>query len=751
MKFTTKASWLIIIVYAGLLVLAIQQLSNLTFSWEFESFFPVGDPEIEYYDNYRETFGSDQDYMLIAVERNEGIFDSAFLAEFHALAEDMKSIKGVHGMNDPTQMKQPIVGPLGVVMVPYMHIDQPDLYGKDSTRIYGNPLLVSSFFAPSGQSMAMTFETTTGISKAKSDSIVFAMDDVLSKYKFENIHVAGRVKGQEYLIRKMKTDMITLGGISICLVIIFLFLSYRKFWGIWSPLLVVIMSIIFLLAVMAMLGKSLDIMSALLPVIIFVVGISNIVHLLTKYLDELAAGKHKSEALHYAVKVMGKATALTSLTTAIGFLTLTTIPIDPVRSFGLYTSIGVVIAFVVSFTLMPALLALYRRPELSAKLNRNSGWNSWSTRLFKWDIQKRNKVLYGTLGVLVLAFVGIYQMKIDHFLLEDMKPGDPHRVSYEFFETQYSGVRPFEMGIHFKDSAKMSSTQAWDDLNTMDSIIHDIYPVGFMVSPVSLMKSMNQAIHNGNNDYFTMPVTKKEKSQVRRMLLGAQNRTELSKVYAHEFKASRFSGKIVDIGAHKMEELDQRFAEAMKVHGLLDKISYRQTGMAYLIDKTNDLLAANMIKGILIAFAVIGLIMGILFKSLRVVLITLVVNIIPLLVVAGFMGYAGIDLNISSSIIFTIAFGIAVDDTIHYMSKLRLELDAGKSLKMAIKRTSISTGKAIVVTSLILLSGFFSLSFSTFLSTANIGLLVSITLLMAVLSDLLLLPLLLMYFYKIRR
>jgi predicted RND superfamily exporter protein len=172
------------------------------------------------------------------------------------------------------------------------------------------------------------------------------------------------------------------------------------------------------------------------------------------------------------------------------------------------------------------------------------------------------------------------------------------------------------------------------------------------------------------------------------------------------------------------------------------------TGMGYMIDRNNYLLAGNLMWGLVLAFLVVAALMGVIFKSLRMVLITLIPNIIPLLIVGGFMGLANIDLKVSTSIIFTVAFGIAVDDTIHYISKLKIELDKGRTLIYALKRTGISTGRAIVMTSLILISGFIALIYSDFASTYYIGLLLSLTLIAAVLSDLFLLPVLLLKFYR---
>ena len=193
---------------------------------------------------------------------------------------------------------------------------------------------------------------------------------------------------------------------------------------------------------------------------------------------------------------------------------------------------------------------------------------------------------------------------------------------------------------------------------------------------------------------------------------------------------------------------NQKFEQYLTANVNKDLFVFRVTGMPFLVDKTNEFLANNIISSLTIAFIIIAIIMGVLFQSFRMIIIAVLPNLLPLLVIAGFMGLAGITIKISTSIIFAIAFGIAVDDTIHFMSKLRIELNKGKSIVYALKRTYLSTGKAIIVTSLILCSGFLILVGSAISSTFYIGLLVSLTLLFAVLSDLFFLPVLILMFFQ---
>jgi hypothetical protein len=210
----------------------------------------------------------------------------------------------------------------------------------------------------------------------------------------------------------------------------------------------------------------------------------------------------------------------------------------------------------------------------------------------------------------------------------------------------------------------------------------------------------------------------------------------------------RITGRMNDIGSKVSLEKNEAFYTFVAHHIDTSAINIRITGTSLLIDKSNQYLSRNMLEGLLIAFFVVAVITALLFYSIRMIVIVLIPNIIPLLMIAAFMGFAGITLKLSTAIIFTIAFGIAVDDTIHFISKLRLELSKGTPIIFAIRRTYITTGKAIIITTLILVGGFISLLLSSFGGTFYMGVLVGLTLLLAVIIDLTLLPALLILFYK---
>ncbi len=269
-----------------------------------------------------------------------------------------------------------------------------------------------------------------------------------------------------------------------------------------------------------------------------------------------------------------------------------------------------------------------------------------------------------------------------------------------------------------------------------------------LLSPAQIVKQANYYAHNGNTAFQRIPETEGELSKLVRNIEKYDKEGIWKLVYSDSIHAVRLSGKVGDFGRSTYRSLNDSLDQFLADHTPASlPFTYEVTGTAHLIDLNNEQLSITMLQGLAIAFLVIALIVGLMFKSLKMVIISLVPNVIPLIAIAGIMGYFGIYLKVSTSIIFTIAFGIAVDDTIHYLSKFKIELSKGRSWQYALKRTSISTGKAIVVTTLILCGGFLTLIFSEFMGTFYIGLLIGLTLIFAVLADLVLLPVLIIAFF----
>lgn len=354
-------------------------------------------------------------------------------------------------------------------------------------------------------------------------------------------------------------------------------------------------------------------------------------------------------------------------------------------------------------------------------------------------------------GIVVLAIIGIFRIKANTSLLEEISDRNPFKQSFIYMEEEFGGVRPFEMAIQMKDSVSVFDPKVLTEINKVEMFIRDSFDIRNIISPVVIVKSLNKALHGGDPKAFQLPENEKDWAKLNRKLKLTQKLSAGRAFVSEDGFTGRISGKTTDIGSLEAERRRGVIYTFIENNINTDLIDFRITGSAYLVDKNSQELSFQMIEGLSIAFVIISILMGFLYRSLRIVLIALIPNVIPLMIIGAFIGYIGISFNMSSSIIFSIAFGIAVDDTIHFMSRLKLELMKGKSLLYAIKRTYLSTGKAIMITSFILSAGFLTLTISVFNGTFYIGILVCITLVVALVADLTLLPVLLLLFYSVKR
>ena len=720
--------------------------TSLEFNYDFEQFFPKDHPETKFYREFRDDFGSDNDFLIVGFEGNE--ISADFLAEMDAHVEALKALPHVESVQSPTRLELPVRDPLSG-----MAFQRPLLQWRDSAQLAQDLIrlrerddIVGTLVSPSGRAMALSLEHTQALSKAGCDSLAQAIlawkETALEQREhIKGIHVAGRAVAQAYYVGVMETEVIWFVGVGILLLVGFLWGAFRTSWGVLVPLAVVLVSGLWTLGIMVGTGKAVDVMTVVLPTILFVVGISDVVHVLTRYYDERRQGSSHPEGMRRAFKEVGLATFLTSLTTALGFLTLLTSSIGPVHDFGLYAAVGVGVAYVLAFTLLPSVMVLAPPPDVS---NQGTGvfWNRQLHALLRWTLRHKASL---ALGWVVIAGGSAWmgsQLQVDNKLIEDLREDDPFRQEFVFFEREFAGVRPFECSV--KMPADISEMDMLTVIGSLEDHLKSDYDVGALMGPATAMCMAHRGFMGDRESYFRIP---EDKRTFRKLLQILTRSGQWSTVVSEDGRQARIFGKVEDLGsqhlARKNDDL-QRWCASNLPEGSQCKV----TGTAHLVDVNNASLASDMVGGLGLALLAVAILAGLLFRSGVMVVICLVTNVLPLAMIAAIMVLLGLDLKVTSGIIFTVAFGIAVDDTIHFLSKLRLQMGQGRSLPMAVKRSFLSTGKAIVVTSLILCGGFLTLTSSSFLGTFHIGLLISLTLLFAVLADLTFLPWLVLRWFR---
>lgn len=732
-----------------LLGLSIYRIHFLKIDYNFEQFFPQGEQASLFFEEFRKEFGSDNDYILIAIDHQASIFDSLFLAKVHALSEALSQHDLIHTVQSPTNLyyyrQDPLLG-LGQ-KIPYLHWQSPASYSRDSLNIYQNERLLGNFFAQDAQSITIFLEHQEGLGDQALQKLSQDIEMLIQHFNFEQVHLAGRSFGQVHYVRLLQTEIIFFVLVSILLITALLYYIFRSVFLVLIALITVSAASVYVLAIMQMSGKSINIISNLIPSLLLVVGVSALVHILTHFYEGLKQGLPQNLALFQALRKVCLANLLTALSTGIGFLSLQTSGISPIQEFGLFSAWGVGITFILAYTLLPALIRYF--PPLKPQVGGQSLFlQKVLTQLLPWIIRYQRRILFSAGLLFSLSLVGLSQLRVNTFLLEDLRADDPLKASFVFFDEHFAGARSFDMIVALKDNQ-----QSWLDfealqrLEKVETYLQEVYGVRFMISPLTFLKQIHQSQHGAAPEAYQLPQSEKKFLKAKRQLLRYQQKIPLKKYLSKDEKRLRVRGLMPDLGSQVIAQRNKALKNFMAQSEYHLQMEYHLTGVPTLLDKNTERIAQDIILGLMIALASIALGLMFLFKSKRILLIALIPNILPILMIAGIMGFLGIDLKISTSIIFAIAFGIAVDDTIHFMSALRWELNSGKPRLEALRLTLLGSGKAIIMTTLILSGGFLVFTFSHFLGTFYIGLLISLTLLGALFADLLLLPSLFLLFY----
>lgn len=744
---TRRNARLMLALLALITVPALLALRQVRLDHDFEKFFPQSDPELDRYLAFRERFGHDNDYVMLGIAHAPNVFHRDFLVKVDSLAARMERVPRVIAVASPTRMDELRITPVGPFKLPWLRLTDSTL-AADSSRIWDNAFLRERFFNADATALLVLLQVEPGLSKAKSDSLLLRIDKVIASSGLEGVRRAGRIHGQQHYIALMERELVTFFTSSVILLAIFLFIAFRRGWGVLAPIAVVGLTVLWQVALMTAMGRPLSILTMLLPTILFVVGMSDSVHIIERYIEALRQGQAKTRALAVTYAEVGLSTFITMLTTAIGYATLITSGIQPMSEFGVFTAMGVFMAYALSFTLLPAVLVLLPTPVPPEVRVREGLWDRVVHGLLRKVILHRRGILLIALVVVAASTLFIPRLKVNNFLLEDLPDSDPQKQGFLWFEKEFGGVRPFEMEVSISSSARPGTT-IWDigvlrQIEQAQDHLDTAYGVSGIISPVTVLRELNRAANGGDAAAAILPDDQATVDRLIRHARSFAGAETLERLVTADGSRARISGRMVDEGGHVHRRKNAELQAAIGRHADRSTVTFHQTGMAYLIDRNNRHLSRNMLFSLGSSFLLIAGIMAWFFRDARVVLVALLPNVVPLVVIAGFMGAMGIDIKVSTAIIFSNAFGIAVDDTIHLLAKLRIELARGLTLPYALKRTYLSGGKAVIVMSLMLCAGFITLIASDFASVYYMGLLISITLGVALLAELFLLPVLVM-------
>lgn len=565
-----------------------------------------------------------------------------------------------------------------------------------------------------------------------------------------------RVSGMPY-IRTLNSQNIIdeIGlfvGAALLVTSLIFFFFFRSFRATLISMCTVIVAVMWAFGSLGLFGFEITVLTAIIPPLIIVIGIPNCIFLINKYQQEVEKHGNQAKSLQRVITKVGNATLLTNLTTAAGLATFIITKSELLVEFGIVASINIMFLFLLCLVLIPIIYSFMPLPKEKHLKHLNKTYIRSFLGWIEKTVKERKITVYvTTVIVLILSIIGIYQIRISGTLIEDMPKKTDFFRDIRFFESEFGGVMPLEIMVNTKRPKGVMRLATLRRMNELHETIEEIPELSKSTSIVNLVKYAKQAYYNGNPEFYDLPTSQEQGF----ILSYARNATKnMSNDVMNSYVDStgqyaRITTFMKDIGTDKMVKIEEKLWDKIDKVFPADQYEVTMTGKALVFQKGTNYLVHNLVISLMLAILLIALIMFYMFRSFKMVIMSLIPNLLPLLITAGLMGYFGVPLKPSTILVFSIAFGISVDDTIHFLAKYRQELKATKwKIRKSVFNALRETGISMFYTSVVLFFGFSVFMISSFGGTVALGGLVSITLFFAILSNLILLPVLLLSLEK---
>ncbi|MCF8274179.1 MAG: MMPL family transporter [Flavobacteriaceae bacterium] len=586
----------------------------------------------------------------------------------------------------------------------------------------------------------------TGVRK---DFVISVLQPKIEAFEAAN-NLDVRVSGMPYIRTLNSQNIVDEIGLFIVAALLvtslIFFFFFRSFRATLISLIVVCTGVMWTFGILGLLNYEITVLTALIPPLIIVIGIPNCIFLINKYQHEVKLHGNKVKSLQRVITKIGNATLMTNVTTASGFATFILTESTLLKEFGTVASLSILAIFILCILIIPILYSFLPYPKERHLEHLNRRWVGYFVSWIERIVKQRRIAIYGiSVLLLILSFIGIYQIKISGSLIEDMPKKTEFYNDIKFFEEEFNGIMPLEIMVDTKRKKGVMKLSTLKRMNELEDLIIETPELSKPISVVSLVKYSKQAYYNGNPKHYQLP-TSQENSFILSYAKNSTSNVDLFRNFVDSTgQYARITTFMKDIGTDKMEYIEENIQN--KINNVFPKDQYNviMTGKALVFQKGTKYLVKNLAVSLTLAIFLISLFMAYLFRSFKMIIVSLIPNLLPLLITAGLMGYLGVPIKPSTILVFSIAFGISVDDTIHFLAKYRQELQANhwrinKSVYAALRETGVS----MFYTSIVLFFGFSVFTISSFGGTVALGGLVSITLLFAMLSNLILLPSLLL-------
>lgn len=731
--------------------------SQVKMSYEFNNAIPTSSQKYKDYQKFKDQFGQDGTMLVVGFQK-ENIFDSVFFKQFREWSAAVKKADGVDNI---------------LSIADAVNIEKVTRDDKSSLRTYSIfekgadsvaqaiflnlPFYRNLLYNPSSKSyLTAIYLKPEIVNSPKRIELVNEIEKISAKFEQASgteLHYSGLPYIRTRFAEAVKKEMRFILIISLAFTSLILLVFFRSIMTVLYSMLVVIMGVIWSVAILVMCGYKITLLTALLPPLIVVIGLPNCIYFLNKYHSEYAITGEKMSAIRRMVERMGIVTLFTNLTTMIGFGVFYFTYSKILKEFGLVAGLSILSVFIISLFALPAIFSYLKEPKSRhTKYLDNKFISRLLERIEGWSFNHKKTVSLVAVIVVIVSVVGLLRLQQVGHIVDDLPKENRIYKDLKFFEKEFTGIMPLEILVDAKKKNKITSLNSISKMDALVKSLGGIKDFGKPLSYIELLKFAKQAYYDGDSLNYRVP----NMYDVSFIAPYLQMKTEGSKnemgqliesFVDEDKKLARISINIADVGSKKLPELLTTVRK--NADEIFDPKKYEVsfTGTSVVFLEGSRFIINSLRDSILLALGMIFICMFFLFKSWRTVLVALTVNMVPLAMTAGIMGWFNIPLKPSTVLVFSIALGIAIDVTIRFIVNYRQDLprfnyNVGETVRHTIQETGIS----ILFTSFILAVGFIVFLFSQFDGTRFLGLLTSITLLWAMIANLTLLPILLAWF-----
>ncbi len=728
--------------------------SKVELSYELAKMLPSSDPTSIEYNTFKKEFGQSGDGSIsfVAVQ-DPNLFTLEHFDDWYNITHKLMKIQGVTQVISSARLFTLVKNEKEhkfdfVDLVPTKPTTQKQV-DSIKTALYNLPLYQGRLYNREDHVHLMMITVDSKILNSKARiplmrKITQTVDDYGQKY-----HLKMRYSGLPY-IRTIQSQLILKESfffifLSAFVTFVLLFLLFRSRRAVFFAMVLVIVAVIFTLGSITLMGYKFTILTGVLPPLLIVIGVENTIFFLNKYLDEIRIHHNKTLALSRMITRVGKANLLTNATTAAGFASFVITSNSFLVEFGIIATINILVIYVLSMLLLPILFSYFPLPTAKHLKHLESDTNIISRFLKKVAVLVSGYRGWVYLATLVLILGGVYgttKLKTTGSIVDDISKSNQLRKDLNFFEKNFKGVMPLEISVDTKKPGGVLSLYNLNKISQLQDTLA-LYPqFARPVSVVEIVKSAKQAFYNGNPEMYSLP-NSQEKNFIMTYIpsIHSKKKSLLNTFVDSTYRVTRISVQMANIGTNEIDSIIRTIRPKINKIFPPEKYNVHLTGTSVVFLKSTNYLVKNLFMSLLLAIVVIALLMSAIFSSIKMILISFIPNTIPLILTAGMMGYFGVSIKPSTIIIFSIALGISVDNTIQFLSRYRLHLKANNwRIRESVFAALTETGHSMIFTGIVLFFGFLVFILSSFGGTQALGFLVSLTLLVALFTNLIVLP-----------